>query len=108
MTTTFPIPASRRTFVRVLSLGRNVEVEVLKCYWRGDEHVAKVCSIDPIQPKPFYIPATIFPTEFAIVPTSSVIIVLEEGTGPTIDMAEETDAEHRTNTEDLHYPGVNM
>ncbi len=74
----------------------------------GEEHVAKVRSIDRIQPKPFYIPATIWPTDCAIVPLSDVIIVPEQGTGPTIDMAEETDAEHRANTEDLHYPGVYM
>jgi hypothetical protein len=57
---------------------------------------------------PFFRPGTLFPTNYAVVPTSSVIIVLEEGTGPTIDLDEETDAEYRANTEDLHYPGVYM
>jgi hypothetical protein len=65
--------------------------------------MVRVRSIDPIQPRPFFRPGTLYPTDYAIVPTSDVIIVLKEGTGP---LAEETEAEHRDTIDCIRYAGA--
>ena len=108
MTTAFPIPATRKTFVRVRSLGRRVEVEVMEYAYLDDQAVAVVRSIDEIQPMPFFRPGTIYPTDIAAVPTASVIVTLEEGTGPVIPLplAEETDAEHQLDVDCIRYAGA--
>jgi hypothetical protein len=105
-TQTIDIPASRRTFVPVRSLGRNVEVETMGWEYRDGESMTVVRSIDPIQPMPFLRPGKLFPTNCAVVPTSSIIVTLEEGTGPMIPLAEETEAEHRDDVDCIRYAGA--
>lgn len=105
-TSTFPIPPTRRLFVPVLGLGRNVEVEVLRWEYCDGVSYTVVRSIDAVQPEPFYRPGTLYQTAYATVPTSSIIVTMEQGTGPVIDMAEETDAERRDDADCIRYAGA--
>jgi len=108
MTTTFPVPPTAHTFVPVLSLGRNVEVEAIGFEYRDGLALAIVRSVDEIQPMPFFRPGTLYPTDIAFVPTSDVIITMEPGTGPVIPLplAEETDAEHQLDVDCIRYAGA--
>lgn len=74
--TTFPIPPTARAFVHAPPLERVIEVETIGWEYRDGESFTIVRSIDPIQPRPFYRPGTLYPTDYAIVPTDRVIVTL--------------------------------